>query len=484
MEKRNELPLSKQTNPQHFLEPTYEALNYVADRIIQSHQTSKPMRFPGDVLWGVYVSFDTDTLIATICSHIEEYYRSRGFPFLLKFVSYSNVGRSSPVGSFLRIGIKIGKNQRDFVLRDVERYLYAPVSSALVEIVEQWLEEKFLRTYLPAAKSRQLTEKEWIREFNNMKQVIDEHISGIRATLSNLRQRLSNEPGVQRAVEEIVEEVFKQFSPGSPEFGEILDGLTEYISHVYERTFGEKVSGREKESIRRELGAKVYTWEEAKILREALRRSGLINLGFFLWNAAKITWKRRQLEGYGVWDLMKRKTKERILSLLERLTLDSKEEEKIMLMIGDYLYAPLRYIDHLATQVNFKQQLGGQTPQIPQVKPQIGPPPPPKVGQPSAPSYSPFGGRRGMIFFIKQIKIKEPKKVKPITKLPSLSDVVYRILLWWKNLSDKDKAVLSSILRRYLTETDDEVRKELERELVSVAKGLGIPVKFKEKQTD
>lgn len=77
----------------------------------------------------------------------------------------------------------------------------------------------------------------------------------------------------------------------------------------------------------------------------------------------------------------------------------------------------------------------------------------------------------------KQIKVKPPKKPKPIKKLPPLPKAVEQILLWWKNLPVESRKVISGILHSYLVETDPDVRKALERELVETAKRLGIPIK-------
>lgn len=77
----------------------------------------------------------------------------------------------------------------------------------------------------------------------------------------------------------------------------------------------------------------------------------------------------------------------------------------------------------------------------------------------------------------KQIKVKPPKKPKPIKKLPPLPKAVEQILLWWKNLPTESRKVISGILHSYLVETDPDVRKALERELVETAKRLGIPIK-------
>lgn len=78
---------------------------------------------------------------------------------------------------------------------------------------------------------------------------------------------------------------------------------------------------------------------------------------------------------------------------------------------------------------------------------------------------------------MKQIKVKPPKKPKPIKKLPPLPKAVEQILLWWKNLPQDSRRVISGILHSYLTETNPDVRKVLERELVETAKKLGIPIK-------
>jgi len=81
-------------------------------------------------------------------------------------------------------------------------------------------------------------------------------------------------------------------------------------------------------------------------------------------------------------------------------------------------------------------------------------------------------------------QIKDVRKPKPITKLPDLSKAVTQILLWWKNLPEERRRAISGILRAYLTETNPKIKKELEKELISAAKRLGIPVRLASGEED
>jgi len=357
MRKENDQSLLKQYV--RYIEPDFEILNHIADSIIFTTWSNRPITLSDRIFWGVYVSVDMDTLETNIRSLIESYFKIRHIGYLLQYIGTS--GESSQLDKpFISIGIKVGDIQESIELRQIENILFEPIRKALYDVIDNWFLRKFVQTLLPAARTGRLTAERWSEGINSMTQVINEHLGRISTDLSAIIQGLDSIPEITDIIDEFVEGVFNKIPPGSPEFSKILDEFSEKIASVYKRTFGEEMSGKEKESLRKNLSAKVATWDETEVLREMFRRSGLINLTAFLWNAAKITWKRRRLEGYGVWDLMKKKTKEKIFDLFsmkkktkeEIFDLFRREQWRVVSrigslsnVIGKYLFAPLKYLD-------------------------------------------------------------------------------------------------------------------------------------------
>lgn len=497
MDEKDKLLMVKQYGQQiheQFLRPNLTFLNSYLDRVLYAFQSKQPnVQFSDKVLWGVYVSVDESVLKANVSSFIERFFKLRNVDYLIGHSGVS-VGAVKPGRSAVQIGIKIGNVQQSMDLTQFEYVLLEPIQNALFEIIDRWFIGGIIRTLIKLAHQGKLKPENWSTAVNQLGQVISSHLSEILTHSYYIVQNIEDIPEIESVVDEFVEMVFERIPPGSPEFGEVLDELSDMIAHSYERTFRRRMTEREKISVKNSLSNIKHTWEEMVTYREGYEQGGLVSSIQALFAGLKIARQPRG-EGFGVWDLMKTKTKEAIFKLFgkkETFNLESIVRGLVTDVVEKYLRAPYVYLDTVVgPNLGFGQQAGGQPPQAPQIQPPKSPPKPPpgQLPQPRQLPRGPIGPSAGgkrvpRIFYIKQIKTKDPKKVKPITKLPPLSEVVYRILLWWKNLSERDKAVLSSILRRYLTETDDNVRKELERELVSVAKGLGIPVKFKEKKTD
>jgi len=385
--------------------------------------------------------------------------------------------------TLIEVLVKVGDDTYTFRIPGVDSILV----SAIVSGVSQ-----FIRGAFPDAFRHFLQGALIPKDYNNL---VSDAQNTYNTVATKLQQflKLPELEFVSDLVRENIEKFMKtNFDVGSQKFRELVDKLVSEVASATE------MEPEEAEKLREDLSSRILDIEGMKRLSRlgyATTLSSALDALLYLIRAGKELsemaerYEMGRKPGLGTWMyIVDGLTKSAVRGLYDAGRELWKETQGKILdqngVLPRFLNAVLDF---------FKDALGKLGRQVPQQGPTYTPPKGPSLKKPASgakgpgfpsPGFGNLGGGYGRIFYIKQIKTKDPKKVKPITKLPPLSEVVYRILLWWKNLSERDKTVLSSILRRYLTETDDNVRKELERELVSVAKGLGIPVKFKEKKTD